>query len=176
MNLLMAATPIAMQRCGLPFSDAALVLEWHVLGMFVPSFFTGHLVKRFGALPVMAVGVVLNLACIGVALSGIELMQFVVALFTLGVGWNFLFVGGIMLLIGVYRPEEKIKAQGAMDFCVFTTMAVTSFASGALVTTQGWQWLNLGSLLPVGVIAVALGWLASHRRRVTRAAAATTAA
>jgi MFS family permease len=176
MNLLMAATPIAMQRCGLPFSDAALVLEWHVLGMFVPSFFTGHLVKRFGALPVMAVGVVLNLACIGVALSGIELMQFVVALFTLGVGWNFLFIGGIMLLIGVYRPEEKIKAQGAMDFCVFTTMAVTSFASGALVTTQGWQWLNLGSLLPVGVIAVALGWLASHRRRVTRAAAATTAA
>ncbi len=86
MNLLMAATPIAMQRCGLPFSEAALVLEWHVLGMFVPSFFTGHLIKRFGALPIMAIGVLLEAACIAVALSGIDLMQFLVALFTLGVG------------------------------------------------------------------------------------------
>jgi MFS family permease len=175
MNLLMAATPIAMARCGLPFSDAALVLEWHVLGMFVPSFFTGHLIKRFGALPVMAVGVALNLVCIGVALSGIELTQFLIALFTLGVGWNFLFIGGTTLLTGIYRPEEKTKAQGAMDFCVFTTMAVTSFASGALITTQGWQWLNLGSLLPVLLIAAALVWLALQRRRQAAAAAATAA-
>ncbi len=165
MNLLMAATPIAMATCGLPFSDAALVLEWHVLGMFVPSFFTGHLIKRFGALPVMAVGVLLNLICIAVALSGVELMQFLVALFTLGVGWNFLFVGGSTLLTEAYRPEEKIKTQGAMDFCVFTTMAITSFASGALITTRGWQWLNVGSLPVVLLIAVALLWLAAQRRR-----------
>jgi MFS family permease len=165
MNLLMAATPIAMQRCGLPFSDAALVLEWHVLGMFVPGFFTGHLIKRFGTLPIMAVGVVLNLVCVAVALSGIELEQFLIALFALGVGWNFLFVGGTTLLTSAYRPEEKNKAQGAMDFCVFTTMALTSFASGALVTTQGWTWLNLGSLLPVALIAIALTWLAAVRRR-----------
>jgi MFS family permease len=170
MNLLMAATPIAMARCGLPFSDAALVLEWHVLGMFVPSFFTGHLIKRFGALPIMSVGVLLNLVCIGVALSGIELMQFLVALFTLGVGWNFLFVGGSTLLTQAYRPEEKIKAQGAMDFCVFTTMAVTSFASGALVTTRGWDWLNYGSLPVVLLIALALLWLAATQRRVLLAA------
>jgi MFS family permease len=165
MNLLMAATPIAMSRCGLPFSDAALVLEWHVLGMFVPGFFTGHLIKRFGTLPIMTVGVLLNLVCVAVALSGVELEQFLVALFTLGVGWNFLFVGGTTLLTSVYRPEEKNKTQGAMDFCVFTTMALTSFASGALVTTQGWTWLNLGSLVPLALIAIALAWLATMRRR-----------
>jgi MFS family permease len=164
MNLLMAATPIAMAKCGLPFSDAALVLEWHVLGMFVPGFFSGHLIKRFGALPVMAVGVLLNLVCIAVALSGVELMQFLVALFTLGVGWNFLFVGGSTLLTEAYRPEEKIKTQGAMDFCVFTTMAITSFASGAMVTTRGWEWLNFSSLPVVALIGVALVWLAAVRR------------
>jgi len=165
MNLLMAATPIAMAKCGLPFSDAALVLEWHVLGMFVPSFFTGHLIKRVGTLPVMAVGVLLNFACIAIALSGVELHQFLVALFVLGVGWNFLFTGGTTLVTGAYRPEEKNKAQAAMDFCVFTTLAVTSLASGALVTTQGWIWLNAGSLLPVALTAAALTWLALARRR-----------
>jgi MFS family permease len=166
MNLLMAATPLAMQQCNLPFDDAALVLEWHVLGMFVPSFFTGHLIKRFGALPIMAVGALLNFACVAVALSGVELMQFLIALFVLGVGWNFLYTGGSTLLTTAYRPEEKNKAQGAMDTCVFATMAVTSFASGALVTTQGWQWLNLGSLLPITLVSLALVWLAVQNRRL----------
>jgi MFS family permease len=165
MNLLMAATPIAMQRCGLPFESAALVLEWHVLGMFVPSFFTGHLIRRFGVLPVMAVGAVLNLVCIAVALTGVELANFLVALFVLGVGWNLLFTGGTTLLTETYRPEEKTRAQGAMDFCVFATMALSSFASGALVTTRGWEWLNLGSLLPLGLTLGALFWLAALRRR-----------
>ncbi len=165
MNLLMAATPLAMQQCRHPFDSAALVLEWHVLGMFVPSFFTGHLIKRFGPLPVMAVGALLNFVCVGVALSGVELMQFLVALFVLGVGWNFLYTGGSTLLTTTYRPEEKNKAQGAMDTCVFATMAVTSFASGALVTTQGWQMLNLGSLLPIALVSAALAWLAWSQRR-----------
>ncbi|OYU43211.1 MAG: MFS transporter, partial [Burkholderiales bacterium PBB4] len=97
MNLLMAATPLAMQQCGLGFDDAALVLEWHVIGMFAPGFFTGSLIKRWGAVPVMAIGVVLNLLCIGIALSGIELHRFVVALFLLGIGWNFLFTGSTSL-------------------------------------------------------------------------------
>ncbi len=169
MNLLMAATPIAMQQCQHPFSSAALVLEWHVLGMFVPSFFTGHLIKRFGALPIMGVGALLNLVCVVVALSGVDLMQFLVALFTLGVGWNFLYTGGTTLLTQSYRPEEKNRAQGVMDTCVFWTMAVTSFSSGALITTQGWTWLNLGSLLPIGLVAVALAWLGLRQR--VRAAA-----
>jgi MFS family permease len=171
MNLLMAATPIAMQMCGLPFDRAALVLEWHVLGMFVPSFFTGHLIKRFGALPVMSVGALLNLACVAVALSGVELHQFLIALFVLGVGWNFLYTGGTTLFTQAYRPEEKNRAQGAMDTCVFWTMAFSSFASGALVTGQGWQWLNIGSLLPIGAVAVALIWMATIQRRQAAATA-----
>jgi MFS family permease len=164
MNLLMAATPIAMQQCLHPFSSAALVLEWHVLGMFAPSFFTGHLIRRFGALPVMGVGVVLNLVCVVVALSGVDVMQFLIALFTLGVGWNFLYTGGSTLLTQAYRPEEKNRAQGLMDLCVFSTMALSSFASGALITTQGWQLLNLGSLLPIAAVGAGLLWLARQQR------------
>jgi len=160
MNLLMAATPLAMQQCGMPFSDAALVIEWHVLGMFVPGFFTGHLIKRFGVLPVMALGALLNFACVAIALSGVELMHFLWALALLGVGWNFLYTGATTLLTDSYRPEEKTRAQGAMDTCVFATMALTSFASGALVTTQGWRLLNLGSLLPLVLVSLALAWLA----------------
>ena len=164
MNLLMAATPIAMQQCQHPFDKAALVLEWHVLGMFVPSFFTGHLIKRFGTLPVMSAGVVLNLACVVIALSGVDLMQFLVALLVLGVGWNFLYIGATTLFTETYRPEEKNRAQGAMDTCVFATMAVSSFSSGALITTQGWTWLNLGSLVPLALVGAALAWLARQRR------------
>jgi len=164
MNLLMAATPLAMQVCGFPFDDAALVLEWHVIGMFAPGFFTGHLIKRFGVLTVMGVGTVLNAVCIAVALSGQDLHQFLVALFLLGVGWNFLFTGSTTLALQAYRPEEKDRAQAAINFCVFATMAFTSFASGALVTTQGWTLLNAGSLLPVALMGLGLGWLGWLRR------------
>jgi MFS family permease len=163
MNLLMAATPLAMQQCGLPFSDAALVLEWHVIGMFAPGFFTGHLIKRFGVLQIMGVGVLLNALCIAIALSGIELHKFLIALFLLGVGWNFLFTGATTLALDAYRPEEKDKAQGALNFCVFAVMALSSFASGALVTTQGWQMLNWGSIAPVLLTGAALVWLARQR-------------
>ena len=170
MNLLMAATPLAMQVCGLPFEDVALVLEWHVIGMFAPGFFTGHLIRRFGVLSIMGVGVALNLACIAIALTGVDLHQFLVALFLLGVGWNFLFTGSTALALQAWRPEEKDRAQAAINFGVFATMALTSFASGALVTTQGWTWLNLGSLLPVALLAVALLWLARQRRAAHNAA------
>lgn len=172
MNLLMAATPLAMQVCGMPFSDAALVLEWHVIGMFAPGFFTGHLIKRFGVLPVMGVGVGLNLACIAIALSGQDLHQFLIALFLLGVGWNFLFTGSTTLAMEAYRPEEKDQAQAAINFFVFATMALTSFASGALVTTQGWTWLNMGSLAPVGLLGLSLLWLGAKRRAQAREASA----
>ncbi len=164
MNLLMAATPIAMAQCKHPFDSTALVLEWHVLGMFVPGFFTGHLIRRFGELPIMMVGALLNFACVAVALSGVDLMQFVTALFLLGVGWNFLYVGGTTLFTTAYKPEEKIRAQGTLDLCVFSTMAASSFASGALITTQGWAWLNLGSLIPLGLVSGALVWMALQRR------------
>ena len=170
MNLLMAATPLAMQVCGFEFDDAALVLEWHVIGMFAPGFFTGHLIKRFGVLTIMGVGVLLNIACIAIALSGVDLHQFLIALFLLGVGWNFLFTGSTTLSLQAYRPEEKDRAQAAINFFVFAVMALTSFASGALVTTQGWALLNIGSLLPVALTGVALVWLAWLRRQHQNAA------
>jgi MFS family permease len=159
MNLLMAATPIAMQQCALPFSDAALVLQWHVIGMFAPGFFTGSLIKRFGALPIMGVGVALNLACIVIALSGVELHQFAIALFLLGVGWNFLFTGSTTLSLSTYSPAERDVAQGALNFFVFAMLAFTSFASGVMVTTQGWTLLNYGSLFPVLLTGAGLVWL-----------------
>jgi MFS family permease len=164
MNLLMAATPLAMQQCGMPFGDAALVLEWHVIGMFAPGFFTGHLIKRFGALSIMGVGVLLNAACIAVALSGVDLHQFLIALFLLGVGWNFLFTGSTTLSLKTYTPEEKDRAQGALNFFVFATTALSSFASGVLVTTSGWQLLNAGSLIPVVLTGAAIVWLARQQR------------
>jgi len=171
MNLLMAATPIAMQQCGMPFPDVALVLEWHVLGMFVPSFFTGRLIKRFGVGPIMTVGLLLNIACVVFALQGNDLMHFLWALLVLGVGWNFLFIGGTTLATEAWRPEEKTRGQAAIDFCVYTTMTLTSFSSGALVTTGGWTAMNLGTLLPLSLMAAALVWLAVVRRRAPRGVA-----
>ena len=169
MNLLMAATPLAMQVCGYAFSDAALVLEWHVIGMFAPGFFTGHLIKKFGTLTIMGTGVLINFACIAVALTGVELHQFLIALFLLGVGWNFLFTGSTTLSMKAWSTEEKDRGQAAINFFVFATMAFTSFASGALVTTQGWTWLNIGSIVPVALTAVALVWLAIKQKSASAA-------
>lgn len=169
MNLLMAATPLAMQVCGFEFSASALVLEWHVIGMFAPGFFTGHLIKRFGVLPVMGVGVLLNLACVAVALMGVELHHFGIALFLLGVGWNFLFTGSTTLALTAYRPEEKDRAQAAINFCVYATLALSAFSSGVLVTTQGWTLLNAGSLVPIVATGMALAWLGAQRKRVSSA-------
>ncbi len=170
MNLLMSATPLAMQQCNHPFEAAALVVEWHVIGMFAPGFFTGHLIRRFGVMPILWAGVALNVACIALALSGVEVMRFLAALLLLGVGWNFLFTGGTALALQSYRPEEKDKAQAAINFCVFAVMALSSFSAGALVTTQGWNLLNWGSLFPVGLIAVSLLWYSRWQRNSPAAA------
>jgi len=170
MNLLMAATPLAMQHHGLPFADAAFVLEWHVIGMFAPGFFTGHLIKRFGVLPVMTWGALLNLVCIAVALSGTDLHHFTASLFLLGVGWNFLFTGSTTLSLSTYSAEEKDRAQAAMNFCVFAVMALSSLTSGMLVTTQGWTILNFGSLVPLVLICGGLAWLGYSNKKALRAA------
>jgi len=159
MNLLMAATPLAMDVCGFAFHDTAIVLEWHVIGMFAPGFFTGDLIKRFGAYRVMVVGVLLNFACVAIALSGQNLFQFVAALLVLGGGWNFLFTGATTMAISLFSAQEKNKAQASINFCVFATMAITSLSSGALVTTAGWSLLNVGSLALVAVMAASLVWL-----------------
>jgi MFS family permease len=174
MNLLMTATPLAMSFCGHPFSAAAFVIEWHVVGMYAPGFFTGSLIKRFGALKVIAVGIVLMGACVAVALSGIALWQFWTALVLLGVGWNFMYTGGTTLLIDAYTPAEKAKTQGMNDVIIFTVMSISSFSSGALISAAGWDWMNLGTLPLLAVVASAVLWVTLWRRRarVTRNAKA----
>jgi MFS family permease len=164
MNLLMTATPLAMGVCGHPYSAAATVISWHVIGMFAPSFVTGNLIKRFGVLNVMLAGVVLNFACIGIALAGVDVPNFWAALFLLGVGWNFLYIGATALLTETYRPAEKAKAQGANDLSIFVVMATSSFASGLLLETNGWQLLNYLAIPFVGAIGLAVLWLMSKRR------------
>ena len=158
MNLLMAATPLAMKICGLPFTDTAFVLEWHVIGMFAPGFFTGSLIHRFGIFKIMTCWAILNVICVCVALSGTDVHHFFIALLCLGVGWNFLFTGATTLAITSYKPQEKNRAQGAINFFVFATLATTSFGSGALVTTQGWSLLNLSSIFLILVAFSALLW------------------
>lgn len=136
-----------------------------MIGMFAPGFVTGHLIKRFGVLPIMGVGVLLNLLCIAIALSGVDLHQFLIALFLLGVGWNFLFTGSTTLSLQTYTAGEKDRAQGALNFFVFATTALSSFSSGVLITTSGWQWLNAGSLVPVLLTGLAVVWLARRPRQ-----------
>ena len=165
MNLLMAATPLAMDVCGFPFDDVAFVLQWHVIGMFAPSFFTGSLIRRFGVLQVLLTGAALMLACIGLALSGVTLMHFWWALLLLGVGWNFLYIGGTTLLTEAYRPAERAKVQGSNDLMVFGVQAVTSISAGALVLGQGWGQLNLYALPAVAIAALAVLIMLLRRRR-----------
>ncbi len=164
MNLLMAATPLAMEACQFSFDKTAWVLEWHVIGMFAPGFFTGALIKRIGVMWVLRMGVVLNVACVMIALSGITFFHFLTALFLLGVGWNFLFTSSTALALEAYRPSERDKAQGAINFFVFLATALSALSSGVLITTQGWTLLNLGSIVPLTIIALALIWLGVQRK------------
>ncbi len=169
MSLLMTVTPLAMGLCGHAYDSAALVIEWHVIGMFAPSFFTGSLIKRFGVLSVMLAGAALEALCVGVALSGVLVANFWWAMVLLGIGWNFLYVGGTTLLTECYRPSEKAKAQGMHDFLVFLTSASSSFASGLLMNRNGWEMLNYAALPFLAAIGAAITWLALRRRSAVRA-------
>jgi MFS family permease len=170
MNFLMTSTPIAMMVCGHPYSASTLVISSHVVGMFAPSFVTGSLIRRFGVLAVMLAGAAINLVTIAIALSGISVAHFWWSLVLLGVGWNFLYIGGTTLLTETYRPEERAKAQGANDQAVFLMMLVSSFSSGVTVTTAGWTRVNLFALPLVAIVLAALVWFALHRRRQAAAA------
>ena len=172
MNLLMTATPLAMDICRHPFADTAFVLEWHVIGMFAPSFFTGDLIKRFGVLRIILAGTLLMTVCIAIALAGVSLMHFWWALLLLGVGWNFLYLGGTALLTETYRPEEKAAAQGSNDFVVFAVQGVTSLSSGLLISRQGWEALNMLALPVVALTALATLAYAWRLRRQAAASAA----
>lgn len=157
MNLLMTMTPLAMLACGFAFADSATVIQWHVVGMFAPSFFTGSLIARFGAERMIAAGGALMLGCIAVNLTGIELLNFLGSLFLLGLGWNFMFIGGTTLLTRAHRPSEKAKVQGFNDLCLFTAVTMSAAASGALHEWLSWQPMNLAALpLVLAVIAMAM--------------------
>jgi len=166
MYFLMTSAPIAMDFCGHPYSDAAFVVSWHVIAMFAPSFLTGALIRRVGVLSVMLAGALINVASISIALAGVAVAQFWWSLVLLGVGWNFLYIGGTTLLTETYRPEEKAKAQGANDFLIFAMMAISSFSSGLIVIAAGWEMVNLSALPMVAVMIVAIAWLALRQRRV----------
>ncbi len=167
MSFLMTATPLAMTAHAHPFEDAAFVIQWHVLGMFVPSFFTGTLIKRFGTATIILTGASLFLGAVAINFTGVELLKFLSALILVGVGWNFMFIGGTTLLTETYRPEEKAKVQALNDFCVFSTVALASLLSGVLQSVFGWQTVNwtVGIAMLAALTLVAWFKLVVRRRR-----------
>ncbi|MBL8630732.1 MAG: MFS transporter [Rhodospirillaceae bacterium] len=156
MVLVMAATPLSMADCGLTFDDSAFVIEWHLLAMFTPSFFTGALIQRLGTTRIILIGFVLNAICMIANLSGTTLLNFWVGLVALGFGWNFMYVGATNLLTDTYRPEERDTAQATNDTMVFAAIALATFASGALQQTWGWAAVNAIVALPLVFAGVAM--------------------
>jgi len=170
MSLLMTSTPLAMQACGFTFDASATVIQLHILGMFLPSFFTGSLVKKFGSIRVILAGVLINIVCVGVDLAGIHFLNFGIGLFLLGVGWNFMFIGATTLLTETHEPSERAKVQGFNDFLIFATIATAALSSGNLLHYFGWDVVNYGVLPFLGAILMFVLWQARVEAR--RAAAA----
>ncbi|MFT5446026.1 MAG: MFS family permease [Gammaproteobacteria bacterium] len=165
MVLVMTATPLAMGASGFVFTDSATVIQWHVLAMYAPSFFTGSLIQRFGVLTIILCGTVLMLTALVVGLSGIAFMNFWGCLFLVGLGWNFMFVGGSTLLTSAYTIEERAKVQAANDFTVFSVTALSAFGSGALLTRLGWDGVTSGVAPAMGLALIAVLWLMALQRR-----------
>ncbi len=170
MSLVMTAAPLAMIACGLTDTDAALGIQWHVLAMFGPSFFTGNLIARFGKERIVAIGLALLAACAIVALAGLDLANFWIALVLLGLGWNFGFIGATAMLTETYRTEERNLVQSTNDFLVFGVVAAASFSSGALLNAFGWETVNV-IIFPFVVLCLGLlVWLVrSERAKITTA-------
>jgi MFS family permease len=164
MLLVMTATPLAMQLCGQSINSAATVIQWHVLGMFAPSFFTGNLIRRFGVLNIMTLGVALLFGHVLIALSGMEYLHFLSGLILLGVGWNFLFIGGTTLLTEAYRPSERAKVQAMHDFLMYIAISIATFSSGSLLNTFGWRAVNF-AVLPMLAIALLMILMLWAKRR-----------
>jgi len=158
MNFLMTAAPLAMRMCGHSQESSNLGLQWHIIAMYAPSFFTGRLITRFGAGKVVAVGLALTGLSAAVGLAGVDVAHFWLTLILLGIGWNFGFIGASALVLECHRPEEKTRVQALNDFIVFGTMAVGSFSSGGLLASRGWDMVLWVSFLPLGVAAIALGF------------------
>lgn len=166
MVLLMTATPIAMQGDEFPFSNIAWVIQWHVLGMYAPSFFTGSLIRRFSSRTVILWGCMILALCVLVNLLGNSFWHYLMGLLLLGVGWNFTFIGATHLLTYTYEPAEQGKVQGINEFMVFTAAALGSLLAGVGVDKLGWVWLNLASLPPIIIVAWGIVRLSDERARV----------
>lgn len=164
MSLVMTSTPLALTGHGFTTGHAADVIRWHIVAMFAPSFVTGAVIARIGHVPVIGAGLLLLALCGGVALAGVDLHHFYVALIALGCGWNFTFIGATSLLATVHHPTEQAKVQGLNDFLVFGLVAVASFASGALLDLYGWHAVQLAMIPGLALSAAALGWLALTTR------------
>ncbi len=165
MSMIMTATPIAMVGCGFAIPQSAGVIQWHVLAMFTPALFTGHLIHRFGVLPVIFTGLLLLLGCVAVAVSGLDIMNFTIALVALGLGWNFTFVGASSLLTETYQPSERAKVQATNDFLVFGTAATGSLSAGALLNAFDWNTVNLLALPLITLTGLITVWYALTQRR-----------
>jgi MFS family permease len=165
MTFVMTATPLSMQGHAFHFDATSTVIQWHVVAMFAPSFFTGSLIARFGVATIMGTGALIGLTCLGVNLSGASFGHYLVGLMLLGLSWNFLFVGSTTLLTETYTLAEKNKAQAFNDFIVFTAVALASLSAGALQNRFGWEMVNYGALpLLLAALAGSL-WLVAHNRR-----------
>ena len=164
MSFVMTAAPLAMVGCGHSIGDAALGIQWHVLSMFGPSFFTGRLIARFGKEKVTAAGLLLLACAAVVGLNGLSVAHFWIALVLLGIGWNFGFIGATALVTDCYRPEERVKVQAANDFLVFGSVAIASFSAGGLLNTGGWQSVNWLVFPPVAVALALVAWQATQKR------------
>jgi MFS family permease len=164
MNLVMTSAPLAMKMCGLSVSDSNFSIQWHIVAMYGPSFFTGSLIARFGAAKIVALGLVLEAGAAVVGLSGITATHFWATLVILGVGWNFGFVGASALVLESHRPQERNKVQAFNDFLVFGTMAVGSFSSGQLLANYGWSAVNMVVFPPV-LLGLAVLMVASLVKR-----------
>ena len=159
MSFLMTATPLAIVACGIDGREAPITIFWHVMGMFVPAFFTGHLIVRFGVINIMLLGVATLVAAAIVDLAGIDVWNFRLGLLLVGMGWNFLFVGATTLVTTTYRTSERGKAQALNDFLVFGTTATSSLLAGILQQAWGWNALNYLALPLVGIALLAVLWL-----------------
>lgn len=165
MSFVMTAAPLAMIACGHTTSEAVLGIQWHVLAMFGPSFFTGSLIQRFGKERVVAVGLLLLASCAALALTGLELATFWGALVLLGVGWNFGFIGATAMLTDTYRPEEKNRVQSVNDFIVFGFVAVASLSSGGILNAFGWETINI-VVFPVVAVTLLLLFITREKKTI----------
>ena len=166
MNFLMTATPIAMMEiCGHSFNDTADVIAWHTVGMFAPGFVTGHLIRKFGEVRMIMAGLVLEGMCIGIALSGIAVFDFWLALLLLGVGWNFTFTASTALLVTAYTPAERAKTQGLMNQIIYTVVALGALMSGTFVHYFGWDWVNIGAAPMLIAAAGVTIWYAAGQKK-----------